>query len=130
MQHRTSRGPLDKRRRAGDRRTFLNRQEQGETHEATYRQLTSGDRREVCTVCAAPTQGCSQAKTSQSLGRSPSTIIREVRRNSKDRAGRVCRPDLSRGPHLCAPAIPVLRCAHDYPKDPPDPRRRSLDRDL
>lgn len=46
-----------------------------------------------CPRCA--NQGCSQAEIARSLGRHPSTISREVRRNSKDRTGRVYRPALA-----------------------------------
>lgn len=57
-----------------------------------YRQLTSGER---YALSALRKQGCSQAEIARSLGRHPSTISREVRRNSKDRTGRVYRPALA-----------------------------------
>ncbi len=58
----------------------------------TYRQLTSGER---YALSALRKQGCSQAEIARALRRSPSTISREVRRNSKDRTGRVYRPGLA-----------------------------------
>lgn len=57
-----------------------------------YRQLTSGER---YALSALRKQGCSQAEIGRSLGRDPSTISREVRRNSKDGTGRVYRPSLA-----------------------------------
>ena len=57
-----------------------------------YRQLTSGER---YALSALRKQGCNQAAIARTLGRHRSTISREVRRNSKDRAGRVYRPDLA-----------------------------------
>ena len=57
-----------------------------------YRQLTSGER---YALSALRKQGCSQAEIARSLGRHRSTISREVRRNSKDRTGRVYRPALA-----------------------------------
>ncbi len=58
----------------------------------TYRQLTS---RERYALSALRKQGCSQAEIARTLGRYRSTISREVRRNSKDGAGRVYRPALA-----------------------------------
>ena len=58
----------------------------------TYRQLTSGER---YALSALRKQGCTQAEIARSLGRSPSTISREVRRNSRDQGGRVYRPGLA-----------------------------------
>ena len=57
-----------------------------------YRQLTSGER---YALSALRKQGCNQAAIARALGRHRSTISREVRRNSKDRGGRVYRPDLA-----------------------------------
>ena len=57
-----------------------------------YRQLTSGER---YALSALRKQGCNQAAIARALGRHRSTISREVRRNSKDRVGRVYRPDLA-----------------------------------
>ena len=57
-----------------------------------YRQLTSGER---YVLSALRKQGCTQAAIAQALGRHRSTISREVRRNSKDRGGRVYRPGLA-----------------------------------
>ena len=57
-----------------------------------YRQLTSGER---YALSALRKQGCSQAEIARSLGRDPSTISREVCRNSKDGTGRVYRPSLA-----------------------------------
>jgi IS30 family transposase len=54
-----------------------------------YRQLTSGER------YALRKQGYHQAAIARALGRHRSTISREVRRNSKDRVGRVYRPGLA-----------------------------------
>ena len=48
-----------------------------------YRQLTSGER---YALSALRKQGCNQAAIARALGRHRSTISREVRRNSKDRA--------------------------------------------
>ena len=48
----------------------------------TYRQLTSGER---YALSALRKQGCSQAQIARTLNRHPSTISREIRRNSKDR---------------------------------------------
>ena len=50
----------------------------------TYRQLTSGER---YALSALRKQGCSQAQIARTLNRHPSTISREIRRNSKDRTG-------------------------------------------
>ncbi len=58
----------------------------------TYRQLTSEER---YALSALRKQGCSQAEIARTLGRDRSTISREVRRNSKDRTGRVYRPALA-----------------------------------
>ncbi len=58
----------------------------------TYRQLTSEER---YVLSALRKQGCSQAEIARTLGRDRSTICREVRRNSKDRTGRVYRPALA-----------------------------------
>ena len=57
-----------------------------------YRQLTSEERHTLSTLRK---QGYQQAAIARALGRHRSTISREVRRNSKDRAGRVYRPDLA-----------------------------------
>ena len=57
-----------------------------------YRQLTSGER---YALSALRRQGHTQAEIARTLGRHPSTISREVRRNSKDRTGRVYRPALA-----------------------------------
>jgi len=57
-----------------------------------YRQLTSGER---YALSALRKQGCNQAAIARALGRHRSTISREVRRNSKDRQGRVYRPGLA-----------------------------------
>ena len=58
----------------------------------TYHQLTSGER---YALSALRKQGFSQAHIARALGRCPSTVSREVRRNSKDRTGRVYRPALA-----------------------------------
>ena len=58
----------------------------------TYRQLTSVER---YALSALRKQGCSQAQIARALNRHPSTISREIRRNSKDRTGRVYRPTLA-----------------------------------
>lgn len=58
----------------------------------SYRQLTSGER---YALSALRKQGHTQAEIARALGRHPSTICREVRRNSKDRTGRVYRPALA-----------------------------------
>ena len=58
----------------------------------SYRQLTSGER---YALSALRKQGCSQAEIARALGRHPSTISREIRRNSKDRTGLVYRPALA-----------------------------------
>ena len=57
-----------------------------------YRQLTSEERHTLSTLRK---QGYQQAAIARVLGRHRSTISREVRRNSKDRGGRVYRPDLA-----------------------------------
>ena len=57
-----------------------------------YRQLTSEERHTLSTLRK---QGYRQAAIARALGRHRSTIGREVRRNSKDRRGRVYRPDLA-----------------------------------
>lgn len=57
-----------------------------------YRQLTSGER---YALSALRKQGYHQAAIARALGRHRSTISREVRRNSKDRRGRVYRPGLA-----------------------------------
>jgi len=57
-----------------------------------YRQLTSGER---YALSALRKQGHSQAEIARALGRDRSTISREVRRNSADRAGRTYRPALA-----------------------------------
>ena len=57
-----------------------------------YRQLTSEERHTLSTLRK---QGYHQAAIARALGRHRSTISREVRRNSKDRGGRVYRPDLA-----------------------------------
>ena len=57
-----------------------------------YRQLTSEERHTLSTLRK---QGYRQAAIARALGRHRSTIGREVRRNSKDRGGRVYRPDLA-----------------------------------
>jgi IS30 family transposase len=54
----------------------------------TYHQLTPGERYELS---ALRKQGFSQAEIARSIGRHRSTISREVRRNSRDGTGRVCR---------------------------------------
>ncbi len=58
----------------------------------TYRQLTSEER---YALSALRKQGCSRAEIARTLRRHRSTICREVRRNSKDRTGRVYRPALA-----------------------------------
>ena len=58
----------------------------------TYRQLTSGER---YALSALRKQGCTQAEIARTLGRHRSTISREVRRNSRDRTGRVYRARLA-----------------------------------
>ena len=58
-----------------------------------YRQLTSEERHTLSTL---QKQGYRQAAIARALGRHRSTISREVRRNSKDRQGRVYRPDHGR----------------------------------
>jgi IS30 family transposase len=58
----------------------------------TYHQLTSGER---YALSALRKQGLSQGQIARTLGRAPSTISREVRRNSKDRGGRAYRPALA-----------------------------------
>ena len=60
-----------------------------------YRQLTSEERHTLSTLRK---QGYQQAAIARALGRHRSTISREVRRNSKDRGGRVYRPACSREP--------------------------------
>ena len=55
-----------------------------------YRQLTSEERHTLSTLRK---QGYRHAAIARALGRHRSTISREVRRNSKDRQGRVYRPD-------------------------------------
>ena len=57
-----------------------------------YRQLTSEERHTLSTLRK---QGYRQAAIARALGRHRSTISREVRRNSKDRGGRVYRPGLA-----------------------------------
>ncbi len=57
-----------------------------------YHQLTPGER---YALSALRKQGLSQGQIARTLGRAPSTISREVRRNSKDRGGRVYRPALA-----------------------------------
>ena len=57
-----------------------------------YRQLTSEERHTLSTLRK---QGYQQAAIARVLGRHRSTISREVRCNSKDRGGRVYRPDLA-----------------------------------
>ncbi len=57
-----------------------------------YHQLTSGERHTLSTLRK---QGYRPAAIAQALGRHRSTISREVRRNSKDRGGRVYRPALA-----------------------------------
>ena len=57
-----------------------------------YRQLTSGER---YALSALRKQGYHPAAIARALGRHRSTISREVRRNSKDRVGRVYRPGLA-----------------------------------
>ncbi|MCH7808708.1 MAG: IS30 family transposase [Planctomycetes bacterium] len=57
-----------------------------------YRQLTSEERHTLSTLRR---QGYRPAAIARALGRHRSTISREVRRNSKDRGGRVYRPDLA-----------------------------------
>jgi len=51
----------------------------------TYRQLTSAER---YALSALRKQGHTQAEIARAFERHPSTISREVRRNSKDRSGR------------------------------------------
>ena len=58
----------------------------------TYRQLTPGER---YALSALRKQGFSQAQIARSLRRHPSTISREVRRNSRDGTGRVYRPGIA-----------------------------------
>ncbi len=58
----------------------------------TYHQLTSGER---YALSALRKQGFSQGQIARTLDRAPSTISREVRRNSKDGGGRVYRPALA-----------------------------------
>jgi len=58
----------------------------------TYRQLTPGERYALSTLRR---QGFSQARIARTLGRHPSTISREVRRNSRDGTGRVYRPGIA-----------------------------------
>ena len=58
----------------------------------TYHQLTPGERYELS---ALRKQGFSQAQIARSLLRHPSTISREVRRNSRDGTGRVYRPGIA-----------------------------------
>ncbi len=58
----------------------------------TYRPLTSEER---YALSALRKQGHTQAEIARALERHPSTISREVRRNSKDRSGRVYRPSLA-----------------------------------
>jgi IS30 family transposase len=57
-----------------------------------YHQLTSEERHTLSTLRR---QGYHQAAIARALGRHRSTISREVRRNSKDGAGRIYRPDLA-----------------------------------
>ena len=57
-----------------------------------YRQLTSEERHTLSTLRK---QGFNQARIARALGRDRSTISREVRRNSRDREGRVYRPELA-----------------------------------
>jgi transposase, IS30 family len=57
-----------------------------------YRQLTSEERYALSVLCR---QGHTQADIARALGRHRSTISREVRRNSRDRTGRVYRPALA-----------------------------------
>ncbi len=57
-----------------------------------YRQLTSEERHTLSTLRK---QGYHQAAIARALGRHRSTISREVRRNSKDRGGRIYRPYLA-----------------------------------
>lgn len=57
-----------------------------------YRQLTSGER---YALSALRKQGYTQAEIARALGRDRSTVSREVRRNSADRAGRTYRPGLA-----------------------------------
>ena len=57
-----------------------------------YHQLTSEERHTLSTLRR---QGFSQAQVARALSRAPSTISREVRRNSRGRDGRVYRPDLA-----------------------------------
>jgi IS30 family transposase len=58
----------------------------------SYRQLTSEERYALSVLRK---QGDTQAQIARALRRHPSTISREVRRNSKDRTGRVYRPGLA-----------------------------------
>ena len=58
----------------------------------TYHQLTPGER---YALSALRKQGLSQSQIARTLGRAPSTVSREVRRNSKDGGGRVYRPALA-----------------------------------
>ncbi len=58
----------------------------------TYHQLTPGER---YALSALRKQGLSQGQIARTLGRAPSTISREVRRNSKDGGGRAYRPALA-----------------------------------
>ncbi len=58
----------------------------------TYHQLTPEER---YALSALRKQGLSQGQIARTLGRAPSTISREVRRNSKDGGGRVYRPALA-----------------------------------
>lgn len=58
----------------------------------SYHQLTSEERYALSTLRR---QGCTQAEITRALGRHRSTVSREVRRNSKDRTGRVYRPGLA-----------------------------------
>jgi IS30 family transposase len=58
----------------------------------SYRQLTSEERYALSVLRK---QGHTQAQIARALRRHPSTISREVRRNSKDRTGRVYRPGLA-----------------------------------
>jgi len=57
-----------------------------------YRQLTSGER---YVLSALRKQGYTQAAIARAMERDRSTISREVRRNSADRAGRTYRPALA-----------------------------------
>ncbi len=58
----------------------------------TYHQLTSEERHTLSTLRK---QGFNQARIARALGRDRSTISREMRRNSRDRQGRVYRPYLA-----------------------------------